>query len=110
MIKRNVLELDNLPLEGYFLSLYVLLGSSRTRREKASLTSTKFRVSMFNDKPPCMPLCFGIVDYTTEAVGAFSSLLASTAVVFPFFRLCSNEFFFFRSLFLAFLFPLVPFF
>ena len=64
MIKRNVLKLAYLPLEGYFQALYAPFAGLRTWREKTSLTSTKLCVSMFNDMPPCMPLCFGIVDYT----------------------------------------------
>ena len=41
IIKRNVLELANLPMEGYFQALYTPLGGSRIWREKASLTLTK---------------------------------------------------------------------
>ena len=63
-IKRNVLELANLPMEGYFRALYAPLGGSPIWREKASLTSTKLSVSMFSDKSPCMPLYFGTIDYT----------------------------------------------
>ena len=37
VIKKNVLELANLPLEGYFLALYAPLGGPRTWREKAFL-------------------------------------------------------------------------
>ena len=85
VIKRNVLELANLPLEGYFRALYVPLGGSRTRREKASLKSTKLYISMFSDKPPCMPLCFGTVDYTTRGGRGF----------FLFLSLYSNNFFLF---------------
>ena len=82
MIKRNILELANLPLEGYFRPLYVPLGGSRIRREKASLKSTKLYVSIFSDKPPCVPLCFGTIDILPEVAMAFSSFLASTAAVF----------------------------
>ena len=42
---RNALERANLLLEGYFGALYVHL-----------------YISMFSDKPPCMPLCFGFVE------------------------------------------------
>ena len=41
VIKRNVLELANLPLERYFRVLYVPLGGSRTWREKAFLDSNE---------------------------------------------------------------------
>ena len=85
VIKRNVLELANLPLEGYFRVLYVPLGGSRTRKESASLKSTKLCVSMFSDKPPCMPLCFGTVDYTARGGRGF----------FLFLSLCSINFFLF---------------
>ena len=64
VIKKNILALANLPLEVYFRALYAPLGGSQTWREKASLTSTKPYVSMFSDKPPCMPLCFGTIDHT----------------------------------------------
>ena len=37
MIKRDVLELTNLPLEGYFRALYAPLGGPRTWREKSFL-------------------------------------------------------------------------
>ena len=85
VIKRNILELANLPLEGYFRALYVPLGGSRIRREKASLKSMKLCVSMFNDKPLCVPLCFSTVDYTTRGGHGF----------FFFLSLCSNSFFLF---------------
>ena len=64
---RNALERVNLVLEGYFRALYVPLGGSKTRME-SSITKTtpsklmKFYISMFSDKPPCMPLCFVIVE------------------------------------------------
>ena len=75
---RNVLELANLRLEGYFRALYVLLGGVRTRMENTTFESTKFYISMFSNKPPCMPLCFGTaVIILPEAAGAFSSFLAS---------------------------------
>ena len=85
VIKRNVIELANLPLEGYFRALYVPLGGSRTWMENASLKSMKLCVSMFSDKPPCMPPCFGTVDYTTRGGRVF----------FLFLSLCSNSFFLF---------------
>ena len=85
VIKRNILELANLPLEGYFRALYVRLGGSRTRREKAFLKSTKLYVSMFSDKPPCMSLCFGTVDYTARGSRGF----------FLFLSLYSSSFFLF---------------
>ena len=80
MTTRNVLERANLPLEGYFRALYVPLGGSRTRMENAPLKSMKLCISMFSDKPPCMPICFGTVEIIfPEAVGAFSSFLAFAA-------------------------------
>ena len=36
VIERNVLELANLPMTGYFGALYAFLGVSRIWREKAS--------------------------------------------------------------------------
>ena len=76
---RNVLDHANLPLEGYFRALYVPLGGSQTRMENAPLKSMKPCISMFSDKRPCMPLCFGTIEIILpEAIGAFSSLLAST--------------------------------
>ena len=85
VIKRNVLELANLPLQGYFRSLYVPLGGSRTWKENASLKSTKLCVSMFSDKPPCMPLYFGTIDYTARGGRGF----------FLLFSLYSSSFFLF---------------
>ena len=80
MTTKNVLKHANLPLEGYFRALYVHLGGSKTRMESAPLKSMKLYISMFRDKPPCMPLCFGTVEIVLlEAVGAFSSFLASVA-------------------------------
>ena len=80
---RNLLEHANLSLEGYFRTLYVPLGSSKTRMENAPSKLIKFYVSMFSDKPPCMPLCFGTaIIILLEAVGAFSSFLASAAANF----------------------------
>ena len=56
------------------------LGGSKTRMENAPSKSIKFYISMFSDKPLCMPLCFGTaVIILPEAVGAFSSFLASAA-------------------------------
>ena len=81
MATRNVLERANLRLEEYFRALYVPLGSSKTRMENAP--SMKFYIFMFSDKPPCMPLCFGIAVITLQkAAGAFSSFLASAKVAF----------------------------
>ena len=83
MATRNVLECAILHLEGYFRALYIPLGGSKTRMENTPSKSMKFYISMFSDKPPCMPLCFGtVVIILPEAVGAFSSFLASTAVAF----------------------------
>ena len=79
---RNVMERVNLFLEGYFRALYVPLGGAETHME--------FYISMFSDKPPCMPLCFGIgvVIILPEATGAFSFFisyfLASTTGDFSF--------------------------
>ena len=83
-IKGNVPELANLPMEGYFQALYAPLGGSKIWREKASLISTKLCVSMFRDKPPCMPLCFGTVDYIARGGLGF----------FFFLSLCSSRSFF----------------
>ena len=83
VIKKNVLELANLLLEGYFQALYAPLGGLRTQKEKASFKSTKLYISMFSDKPPCMPLCFGTVDYTARGDQGF----------FLFLSLCSSNFF-----------------
>ena len=76
MIARNILELANLPLEGYFRALYAPLCGSQIWREKASLTSTKLCVSMFSDKPPCMPLCFDTVNYTVRGGRGFFLFLS----------------------------------
>ena len=67
----NALESANLLLEGYFRVLYVPLGCVETQM--------KFYISMFNDKPPCMPLCFGIgaVIILPEAVETFSFFISS---------------------------------
>ena len=85
MIERNVLELANLFLEGYFRALYVPLGGSRTRKENASLKSMKLCVFIFSDKPPRMPLCVGTVDHAARGGQDF----------FLFLSLCSNSFFLF---------------
>ena len=84
---RNVLEHANLSLEGYFRALYVPLGGSRSRMENAPLKLIKFCISMLRDKPPCMPLCFGIIEIILpEATRAFSSFLAyAAAAVFALF-------------------------
>ena len=67
MATRKPLERANLTLEGYFRALYVPLGGSETQMESSASKNTpsksmKFYISMFNDKPPCMPLFFGIVE------------------------------------------------
>ena len=54
-------------LEGYFRALYVPFGGLETRMESSTTKNTpsksmKFYIYMFSDKPPCMPLCFGIVE------------------------------------------------
>ena len=83
MATMNVLEHANLCLEGYFRALYVPLGGLKTRMENAPSKLIKFYISMFSDKPPCMPLCFGTaVIILPKAAGAFSSLLASVAATF----------------------------
>ena len=83
MVTRNALEHANLLLEGYFQALYVPLGGEETQME--------FYISMFSDKPPCMPLCFGIgvVIILPKAVRFFflffiSSFLASAVGAFSF--------------------------
>ena len=75
-IRKDVLELANLPMEGYFRALYAPLGGSRIWREKAPFIVTKLCVSMFRDKPPCTPLCFGIVDYTARGGWGFFLFLS----------------------------------
>ena len=62
VIKRDVLDLSNLHLEGYFQALYVPLGGSRTRKENSFLKSMKLCVSMFNDKCDT-PKPGGPIDY-----------------------------------------------
>ena len=58
---RNVLERANLRLEGYFRALYVPLGGSKTRMENTPFKSMKFYMSMFGDKPPCMPSALALL-------------------------------------------------
>ena len=104
---RKVLECANLLLEGYFRALYVPLGGSKTRMESIASKSMKFYISMLSDKPPCMPLCFGIVVIILpKAVGAFSffisSFLASTAEAFSISSVLASSLTF--SSFLAFFF------
>ena len=65
----NVLERANLLLEGYFLALYVPLGGSTTQMENITSKSIKFYISMFSDKPPCIPFCFGIVERRCNNTG-----------------------------------------
>ena len=81
---RNMLKHANLRLEGYFRALHVPFDCSKNRMENAP--SMEFYISMFSNKPPCMPLCFGTaVIILLEAVGAFSFFLASTAAIFSYF-------------------------
>ena len=86
MATRNVLERAILLLEGYFQALYVPLGGLKTRMENTPSRSMKFYISIFSDKPPCMPLYFGITIVLPEVVEAFSlfisSFLASAAAAF----------------------------
>ena len=83
MATRNMPERANLRLEGYFRSLYVPLGGSKTQMENTPSKSMKFYISMLSDKPPCMPLCFGdAVIILPEAARDFSSFLASAAAAF----------------------------
>ena len=81
------------------------IGSGRdSGRDNASLKSTKIYISMFSDKPPCMPLCFGTVDYTARGdQGFFLFLSLYSSNFFSFFKLYSSGFFF-----LLFFFPPVP--
>ena len=133
VVKRNVSELANLPLEGYFRALYTPLGGWR---DKAFPPSMKLYFSMFNDKPPWVVQEFGgrkpslhrrnsaspcseisplvcpsvlalliVLLGATEAFFFFLSLCNNS--FFFFFRLCSNDFFL-SFFFLAFLFPPVP--
>ena len=67
MATRNKMEHANLLLEGYFRALYIPLGGSKTLMESSTAKNTpsksmNFYISMFSDKPPCMSLCFGIVE------------------------------------------------
>ena len=68
MTTRNVLKRANLLLEGYFRALYVPLGGSKTPMESSTAKNTPsksmkfFIYPWFSDKPPCMPLFFGIVE------------------------------------------------
>ena len=99
MATGNVLKRASLYLEGSFRALYVPLGGSKTRIENTPYNSIKFYISMFSDKPPCMPLYFGTaVIIPLEAAEAFSSFLASSAVTFFFISLYSNGFFLFLGL------------
>ena len=82
-----MLERANLLLEGYFRALYVPMGGLKTRMENTPSRSMKFYISMFSDKPPCMPLCFDItIIILPKAAGALSffisSFLASAAGAF----------------------------
>ena len=132
-IKRNIPELANLSMEGYFRASYAPLGGSQIWREKASSTSMKPCFSMFRDKPPWVVRDFGgrkpprhrrnsvspcseisplVCPYVLapliilpEAAGAFSFFLASaTSVLFLDFAVAT----FSSAFLLAFLFPPVP--
>ena len=111
--KKILLERTNLPLEGYSRALYVPLGGSRTLMEDASL---KFVSPCSVISPLVCPSALALL--MPEAVGAFSSFLASIAAAFSFFGLYSSAFFFLLGLLLPFLFlrlsllflPLLPFF
>ena len=132
-IERNVPELTNLLMVGYFRALYAPLGVSRILRDKASLTSMKLHFSMLRDKPPwvvreyrgrkpprhrqnfvfqCLainpfvcPSILALLIILPEATGHFSSFLVSAATI-----LFSNspETTFSQLFHLAFLFPPVP--
>ena len=86
----NALERANLLLEGYFRALYVPLGGSKTRMEIITFESMKFYISMFSDKPPCIPLALALLKGAAivlpKVAGAFlffiSFFLASTAAAF----------------------------
>ena len=104
---RNALERANSLFEGYFRVLYVPLGGSETRMESSVAKNTpsksmKFHISMFSDKPPCMPLFFGIVErhcnHTTRGGRGFFFFFSSLLGLF-------FHFLFFLRLFLP-LFPL----
>ena len=115
---RNALKRANFLLEGYFRALYVPLGGSETRMESSTTKNTpsksmKFYISMFSDKPPCMPLFFGIVErrYNHTARGSRGFFFFH---IF-FLSLCNQAFLFFHILFLSLLFdfflflrPLLP--
>ena len=81
---RNALERANLFLEGYFRALYVPLGGLKTWMENTP--SLKFYISIFSDKPPCMPFCFSAAVVLPEVAVSFSffisSFLISVAVTF----------------------------
>ena len=101
---RNALERANLILEGYFQAFYVPLGGSETRMESSASKNTpsksmKFYISMFNDKPPCMSLCFGIVErhYNQTARGSRGFFFFHIY----FLSLCTRGFFFFHIFFLS---------
>ena len=100
---RNALECANLLLEGYLQALYVPLGGSKTWMESSATKNTpsksmKFYISMFSDKPPCMPLCFGIVERRCN-----HTIRGNRGFFFFhifFLSLCSRGFFFFHIFFL----------
>ena len=92
----NVLDHANLLLEGYFRVLYVPLGGSKTRMEKITFESMKFYFSMFSDKPPCIPFCFGIVDRRCNHTARGGRGLFIFHIFFL--SLCSNGFFYTFSL------------
>ena len=107
---RNMLERANLLLEGYFQALYVPLGGSKTRMESTPSKSMKFYISMFSDKPPCMPLCFSIVERRCNHIargglGFFIFLsLYSWSFFYIFFFSLSSTFSSFLAFFFHFLF------
>ena len=90
---RNALERANLILEGYFRALYVPLGGAETQME--------FYISMFSDKPPCMPLCFGIVERRCNHTARGGRGFFFFHIFFL--SLCSQGYIFFLSLFFDFL-------
>ena len=112
VVKRNVSELANLPLEGYFRALYTPLGGWR---DKAFPPSMKLYFSMFNDKPPWVVREFGgrkpslhrrnsaspcseISPLVCPSVLALLIVLLGAAGAFFFFlSLCNNSFFFLDS-------------
>ena len=107
-IKGKVLELANLLMKGYFRALYAPLGGSRIWREKASLISLKLCVSMFRDKPPCMPLYFSTVDYIARGGQGFFFFLSLYSSRYFFSFLDSTTALFPQLFLLSFLFPPVP--